>query len=1623
MNTEFIKNAQIACKENEYVGIIQKIYTGYAEDESYEIWKGDNSTGSLVYSYHGQNNDTLTTTRVFKCFEEAQYTMILKSDDGYGWGTSYSPSRLSVIYGDTELVHATIDWKYNSERYEKIISFTFHVDVPFGIQIKYTDIPQEGNDWKFPDYNDSDWLVATSGQLPSVNVTTRYYRLSTLLPENTYALTSINYIIQTDGGIIVYTNGNEVYKYNMPIGIINSKCSAIQETPEENELKSFTIYKGFIPSVQFASNVITAIEIHGYISKDIHEKYIDIERTDIFDISLQWITLEDGECTNNRLYEGTFDCSEPPNQPLNACKRIYDNSVKSYYESASGKSVNTTYYLQNGRSEYISEYFISVGEGSGYPTEWNIYGSNDNVTWEHLDYQFNITLEFLRPNRTIPLRSNKRSYSMFRLEILNALRDQVTLTSFQVHICNYPLIPEGIVYPITVYSDSIYHNTLTISPISSNFNHYTILTSIPTGVSIDPVTGVLSGRPRKIETIETVIQAIYLYDGSKVNTTILFMIYDCEQPFNSLLEFRKINYLSAAWEHFYVYTLSDELIYTHDFMEDNTVFVYTMCIPSDIYKIVLFADVKKSWEKDSKLIIKQGWNSTEFYTLVETTLGDSKNGIEYINTKLLIDPRSNLWIYLTDVIPNNWYDIPYNDNSWTIADYNKQEENHSSIWLLRTHFYIEDLSIYSSFEIRLGIHSGYVIYINGRYYYSQYLSSIPITNETKTTHTRFDITEWYSITGPVEVLKEGEINLISVGIIYNKEDLPSIMDFDGTLQLYMYSNFTRDYLATYKTNDYKYDARPLFDRKISSIYQYPTLSNEPLFVYIHMDYKRNNYINKYCITSTQSTSDYDLASWTFYGVDTMEQYHVLHDVQSTTFITRNQIRCFYLPFNTIPYKDYKFVFNKPLLTSIRDSHLSIAEISLLVENKFSLIIPPFYVTPTHISTFINTPFNPITISSPYYTSFSISPSLPMPLILDDTNGNILGIPISSFTSTQYILSAISFLGFNVSEAITISVQPCIHDFVSISIYMEGGKYASDQGFILRNNESKIYYTQENIAHYSKHKYTYCIPIDTYEFVIYSKNKHGWDQSYFSIYLNDKALLLEGSLEESNNNKSYILNLNYILFPNDSQTRYIQPNEEMPSNWIQPSYNDASWIPVQMDSLPSPIRSTLYLRNTILLSSEYISYILTIRSRIGIIAYWDGNEIIRENIKTPSNIYTSATTLFETIQDYYQSIIISEEDGKQQFHTLAIEIHPYIIVEIIPSFDCTLLPVINNMILSIHGEPSSDILNENTIDFLVDNNYNTIYRSGPRCIGTIYTYTYPRHSKYLINNYSLSTSLYCNTQNPSGWLFEASNDNITWILLDSRENILFTTQNETKQFIFANTQAYNIYRLTVTECNNKHLISNELDEDCYYKRTQEQGSQLADFSLSYLNKELSCQPIDGYNGAYENTYSYKQCNKNYMGRYQRLCINNTLSIEEDYCINQPLQEFYYTSDFYEGFIDEYITITPTIIGVNYTCTCTPSLPLSLTLDTSTGIISGFFKETINNTNYLITCSNSKNSLHTIIQIHSIQNASTSIITWIIVSILCMALCVLISFVFIFILHQYRKKQQQQDEIPVLSFPDA
>jgi Calcineurin-like phosphoesterase/PKD domain/Purple acid Phosphatase, N-terminal domain/Secretion system C-terminal sorting domain len=254
--------------------------------------------------------------------------------------------------------------------------------IPLGAAWKYKDSGvSPGNTWTSTAYNDANWATGNAqlgygegdeativnfGVNPNNKFVTTYFR-KVIAIQNLAQIKSLDMRVKRDDGIVMYVNGVEVYRDNMPAGIITYSTFSSTFAPDDGQ--SFLSNKLPLNSFVNGNNVI-AIEIHQ-------------NSLTSSDLSFDFELLAD---TQKQLVRGPYLQSASENSII-VRWRTFDSLTSMVKYGVNPLSLNDSVIVSGNRKDHIvqlsglqsnTKYYYSVGS----PT-MKLEGNADNYFYTH----------------------------------------------------------------------------------------------------------------------------------------------------------------------------------------------------------------------------------------------------------------------------------------------------------------------------------------------------------------------------------------------------------------------------------------------------------------------------------------------------------------------------------------------------------------------------------------------------------------------------------------------------------------------------------------------------------------------------------------------------------------------------------------------------------------------------------------------------------------------------------------------------------------------------------------------------------------------------------------------------------------------------------------------------------------------------------------------------------------------------------------------------------------------------------------------------------------------------------------------------------------------------------------
>ena len=208
-----------------------------------KIYFGTNATGTPIYTEEDHSLESYTNYEPKDyCLSYGNYYAVL----GFANPTKWDDNSKLIIRKNGQIV-VVLAWACYGP---KECGVHFSIDPPFSWQ--YSSTPQLDDSWRTKTL---DWPSFTN-DFPQPTTVTRYFRRSAQLNKNkNYGI----YIrLTTDAGAVVYVNGQELVRWNMPAGDITPST---QGTSSDVVTHKFVQLLAALPTPKDDSYMI-AVELH-----------------------------------------------------------------------------------------------------------------------------------------------------------------------------------------------------------------------------------------------------------------------------------------------------------------------------------------------------------------------------------------------------------------------------------------------------------------------------------------------------------------------------------------------------------------------------------------------------------------------------------------------------------------------------------------------------------------------------------------------------------------------------------------------------------------------------------------------------------------------------------------------------------------------------------------------------------------------------------------------------------------------------------------------------------------------------------------------------------------------------------------------------------------------------------------------------------------------------------------------------------------------------------------------------------------------------------------------------------------------------------------------------------------
>ena len=1221
-----ILSYSIQCSSNQHYVKITKKTGNWASEESFEIVSGS----SVLFSSPSFSNNQVHVYEV--CLSASSnhiYTLIMKDSYGDGWQSGWIS--MNDINDNTIFKNTMI--RGSQESYQ----FALYSPINKNDTWRYSD--SYHSLWNTNSFNDNQWISIILGSSSITSYNTQYFRKSF---NGITGMASIDIQFYYSHGIIAYINGIQVFRDNMPHGIINHSTLATNSY-------SYSSYRGIIlPAfyAQFNQSVIS-VELH---FTSVNERTIDFN---------SFISYQSGISTDNpcSVYPHSISASGTMTYPSGAfdynyyVARISPSSLPAYVIGSFGTIIplinSIRLYTGSAPSESPSSFIVS---GSDSDSSWTTlltqsgqtYNANSWKQWslnspsqfksikftvnsvQSTDSAYITELQFMTCNQHITLSLPQSSHSFFIYQPISLTIDMNGITNCIIS----PPLPQGLILNPSSCSIS--------GSLSSSYS------------SIHTITA-LSGSNSLIRPVSLTIISCY-------ESLSLHLIHSTQSTQGQGFTIRN-TVTSAILKQV---STEDQLSIgdTH----------YGLCTSNSLE--ITLSSSTPSWSADSYIYLYQIHSPDEEELLLKARYDSLVSHTYTFSVDNYKINRNEQWYYRMSSIPDNWFD---NDLSgWNQANRGTFPQSSNQIQLYKKTFNLATVNEVSSISLNIRYLYGCLVYLNGHQLFSNHLS-LPLTPYRFATQSYSQLL-YRSITLPPRLVDSGQStpllqqgsNVIAIAIIAASANQRDSL-FDASLRFIYNQPLSHISPFTVEASNIIGDPLSPFDGSFHS-----TISSSSPYnsLIITLPNDRRDWINTLQIrndpisNSQLTPTSFPVTQFQLYGRNSQsEQWTLLTQVREMKDLLIGDSRPIFfinnIPFNQFMFANFSTGFDSQCSWTIQSLTLSAYSI---LNHPSSLSYPssaPYYNA---------TQFNSISPLTLGYYDFSITPSLPSSLHFDPNDGWIIGSFINITTPLQFSISATRITGGNTTISFSLSVQTCTLVQGLITLRFHSQSYQSLSWNLFQSQSTLIASSDPFLVVSRYHFIDLCLDQSIYTFKLnYHSLNLTIDSNQNLISSDDSSTLYDFSITINeieigmgiqfiDNSFTYVFSTNIPFQMELTQWKVLQ--NDAPHHWNSLSFDDSSWNSLQPSAIPPTSFITTFIRKSFSIPSLNLYQVLNVKLKYtgGVVVYFNAHRVARFNIAQYFDQETESILIHDASLPSHFHIILSTLQPIQGLNLIAFEIH-------------------------------------------------------------------------------------------------------------------------------------------------------------------------------------------------------------------------------------------------------------------------------------------------------------------------------------------------------------------------------
>ena len=560
------------------------------------------------------------------------------------------------------------------------------------------------------DDNTTGWSQASKGSFPASTNTIQLYK-------KTFNIDDLNIVqgvilnIRYKYGCIVYLNGHEAFRNNIPAGDISGSSLATGSYPEVS-YHTVTLPGRFVN--EDGSNPVALLK-QGTNMIAIGLVALTGQTASDFDATVRLMTNE----PEAHIWEFTGSVSGMSGSASNPFDGYFSNYI--YYSSCGSNSLTIT--LSNDRREWVNTVQIqnSHNGGTAGAAQFNLYGRNPgDADWTQLKQATGLTYSLVGQKRKVYF-VNKVPYNQFKFE--NFGTGDSTSCSWKVQSLNlYATSVMAEPIPLSYGASNEIYKGIEMSeliPDGVGYFDFTISPALPQGLSIDSSDGWISGTYGELMNPTPYTVTAHKITGGTVTATFSLSCGVCTDGRSMMtVRIRADGFPHEnSWKLFQGRGTSGTVLRSAEtFAVTNNYYYLDFCLNDGLYTF------------QGRDLYGDGWSIGTGYTLT-ADVGELELEIEELYGSGKSDPKSisttfstffpfqvgfSDWkVFQSGAAPEGWNGVSFDDSTWTTRKAAEIPNASGVTTYIRKSFQIPNIDDYQVLNARVKYAGGVVVYFNG----------------------------------------------------------------------------------------------------------------------------------------------------------------------------------------------------------------------------------------------------------------------------------------------------------------------------------------------------------------------------------------------------------------------------------------------------------------------------------------------------------------------------------------------------------------------------------------------------------------------------------------------------------------------------------------------------------------------------------------------------------------------------------------------------------------------------------------------------------------------------------------------------------------------------------------------